>query len=78
MLVTPIEGVFPVPGLREWRTRRMLSMRDLAAVAELALDTVNRLEHGEPARPRTIRKLAAALSVAPADLTNPLEPSKEE
>jgi DNA-binding Xre family transcriptional regulator len=72
------EGLFLLPMLRIVRVKAGLSMRDLAAAAEVALDTVNRLEHGEPARPRTIRKLAAALGVAPADLTDPIEPSKEE
>jgi transcriptional regulator with XRE-family HTH domain len=76
MVVTPIEGVFPVPRLREWRERRMLSMRDLAAAAEVSLDTVNRLEHGESARRRTIRKLAAALGVPPADLATPPQPQE--
>jgi transcriptional regulator with XRE-family HTH domain len=53
------------------REQRSLSQRELADKAGLNHNTVWRIETSGPtdAHPRTIRKLAEALSVAPASLT---------
>lgn len=61
-----------MPGLKRLRTlrlRRALSQRDLAARAGVSQVTIVRLERGEAEpRPSTVRKLAAALGVDPAEL----------
>ncbi len=55
--------------LLELREERALSQRDLSAIAGVAPDTIGQLERGErKAQPRTIRKLAEALSVEPKEL----------
>jgi transcriptional regulator with XRE-family HTH domain len=55
--------------LREWRRRRALSQRELAALAGVQQVTIARLEIGsQQPRPRTIRKLAKALQVTIDDL----------
>lgn len=58
-----------MPTLRDLRLARALSQRDLAARAGVAPKTVVDLEmkRQEP-RLRTIRRLAAALGVEPADV----------
>ncbi len=58
-----------VTRLREWRERRALTQRELAAKAGMTVSTVNRIENGLQ-RPRisTVRKLAEALGVAPEEL----------
>ena len=56
--------------LREVRDRRLLSQRELAEKAGLSPTTILKLEDDrvkEP-HPRTIRKLAGALGVDPAEL----------
>lgn len=56
--------------LREVRDRRLLSQRELAEKAGLSPTTILKLEDDrvkEP-HPRTIRKLAQALEVDPAEL----------
>jgi transcriptional regulator with XRE-family HTH domain len=46
-----------------------LSQRDLSRMTGIAFDTISRLETGKQrAQPRTIRKLADALSVEPRQL----------
>lgn len=56
--------------LRELRRRRMLSLRELEERSGVAFDSINKLENERRhAQPRTIRKLAEALGVAPVDLT---------
>ena len=58
-----------VSRLKEWRERRFLTQRELAAAAGTTAATVNRLERGRhAARISTVRKLAAALAVDPAEL----------
>lgn len=58
--------------LREWRQRRALSQRDLAALAGMTQQSVTRIETGrQDARPSTIRKLAKALGVKPEELFSP-------
>lgn len=53
---------------RRWRQRREtlgLSLRELAGRAEVAVATVQRLEHGLPVRGTSLRKVAAALGTDP-------------
>jgi transcriptional regulator with XRE-family HTH domain len=55
--------------LRGLRRERALSQRDLSRMTGIAFDTISRLETGKQrAQPRTIRKLADALSVEPREL----------
>ena len=56
--------------LRYWRQKRVLSMAELAARSGVGKDTIVKLEKPDhpPARPSTVRKLAAALGIEPADL----------
>jgi transcriptional regulator with XRE-family HTH domain len=55
--------------LKNLRIRRALTQEELAAAAGIGKNTVNRLERDltEP-RPPTLRKLAQALGVDPAEL----------
>jgi transcriptional regulator with XRE-family HTH domain len=63
-----------VPGLRYWRTRRLMTQKELAEAIRAAPTTVARLEAGGDARLATVRKLAEALRVeAPALLDPPPE-----
>jgi transcriptional regulator with XRE-family HTH domain len=56
--------------LREVRDRRLLSQRELAERAGLSPTTILKLEADrvEEPHPRTVRKLAEALGVDPAEL----------
>ena len=55
--------------LRELRQRRVLSMRELEDASGVSYNTIWRLETGRTdAHPRTIRRLASALSVDPSEL----------
>ena len=59
----------PLPALRRLRREAGLSQRELAGKAGVSPGTVYRLENGlRGAYPATLRKLAAALGVSPADL----------
>lgn len=59
----------PLPSLRELRRSRGLSQRGLGKLAKVSPGTVLRLEHGlRGAYPATVRKLASALGVTPAEL----------
>ena len=59
----------PLPGLRPARQRLGLTQRQLASRAGLGQGTVSKLERSERgAYPQTLRKLAVALGVTPADL----------
>jgi transcriptional regulator with XRE-family HTH domain len=52
--------------LRELRLRRALTLRELGALSGVAYDTIHGIETGKhQPRPSTVRKLAAALGVAP-------------
>ena len=57
--------------VKELRTERVMSMRELSEVAGVSKDTVWRLESGKStnAHPSTIRKLARALDIDPRELT---------
>jgi transcriptional regulator with XRE-family HTH domain len=55
--------------LRRLRRERALSQREVSSMTGIAFDTISRLETGKQrAQPRTIRKLANALSVEPREL----------
>ena len=58
--------------LRRARERGFLSQRELAEKAGVTYVTVWRIENGVtgPARPSTIRRLAAALGIDPAELVD--------
>ncbi len=57
--------------VKELRAERVMSLRELAELAGVSKDTIWRLESGTStnAHPSTIRKLAKALGVEPAELT---------
>ena len=58
-----------LPGLAAHRRRRGLTQRELGELAGVAHTTVQRLESlSRGAYPSTVRKLATALGVEPADL----------
>lgn len=56
--------------VKELRTERVMSLRELSELAGVSKDTIWRLEGGVStnAHPSTIRKLAKALEVEPAEL----------
>ena len=55
--------------LRELRRERALALRELGELSDVSLQTIWRIEAGrQGAHPRTIRKLAQALGVEPAEL----------
>jgi transcriptional regulator with XRE-family HTH domain len=57
------------PKLRRLRRARALSLRDLGERSGIAFDTIDRLELGkQDAQARTVRALAQALNVEPAEL----------
>lgn len=59
----------PVPGLRRMRLQRCMTVADLEAASGVSHNTIWRLEvQSKPAWPRTIKRLAAALNVEPAEL----------
>ena len=67
----------PLPHLREVRQSRGLSQRELGELARVSSGTVYRLENGlRGAYPGTIRKLAVALDVTPADLVDKKDPQR--
>ena len=59
-----------VSRVKELRTERVMSLRELAEAAGVSKDTIWRLESGVStnAHPSTIRKLARAFDVAPSEL----------
>jgi transcriptional regulator with XRE-family HTH domain len=58
-----------VERLRELRTERVLSLRELEEKSGVSYNTIWRIEDGrQGAHPRTIRKLAEALGVDPKEL----------
>jgi DNA-binding XRE family transcriptional regulator len=56
--------------LADWRRRRFLSQDELAKESGVSKRAIVALESDEPPKPqgRTVRKLAAALGLEPADL----------
>jgi len=64
--------------VRRLRQRLALSQEDLAQLAHVSPNTIIRLEAGTgPARPSTIRKLAAALEVDVRELTEGSSPNQQ-
>jgi transcriptional regulator with XRE-family HTH domain len=60
--------------MREWRTRRALSLRELARASGLAYRGVVLLENGRRRpRPSTRRKIAEALGVEPWQVIFPAD-----
>jgi len=57
-----------VPRLRDVRLKRALSQEELARLAKVSRTTIIKLEGGRDAWPKTVRKLAKALKVDPAEL----------
>jgi transcriptional regulator with XRE-family HTH domain len=58
-----------VQRLRELRRERALALRELEEISGVSLNTIWRIEAGrQGAHPSTIRKLATALRVDPAEL----------
>jgi transcriptional regulator with XRE-family HTH domain len=58
-----------VERLKELRRERVLSLRELEERSGVSYNTIWRIEDGrQGAHPRTIRKLADALGVKPAEL----------
>jgi DNA-binding XRE family transcriptional regulator len=62
------------PTLTEARRRAVLSMNELAKKAGVSASTVMDIERGSHPQMKTIRKLAEALGVAPADIAWPGDP----
>ena len=55
--------------LRSWRRKRALTTSELAERSHVSTGTINRLEVGaRQPQPATLRKLAAALAIDPAEL----------
>jgi transcriptional regulator with XRE-family HTH domain len=67
--------VVKLPGLRRQRELAALTQDELAQRAGIHRVTLARLELGGEAEMRTVRKLAQALGVQPADLMQP-EPER--
>jgi transcriptional regulator with XRE-family HTH domain len=64
-----------LPYLKELRQLRGLGQRDLGRLAEVSPTTVRLLETGQRgAYPHTVRKLASALEVSPAELVRERRP----
>lgn len=54
--------------LKDYRRQQVLTIADLANQAGVSKNTVSKAENGGSIYPSTIRKLAAALGVAPSEL----------
>jgi predicted transcriptional regulator len=66
--VAPRPTLVATPALRYWRMQLAVPQVELAERANVGRNTVMRLEAGGVARLSTIRRLAEALQVRPADL----------
>jgi len=66
--MAPGAATVTTPALRFWRTRAFLRQTELAERAGVGIQSVHRGEAGKPLQLATVRKLAEALSVSPADL----------
>jgi transcriptional regulator with XRE-family HTH domain len=60
-----------MPSLRYWRMQLAVPQRELADMAKVSINTAQRLDAGGTARLTTIRRLAVAVGVKPADLMGP-------
>jgi transcriptional regulator with XRE-family HTH domain len=64
-----------LPSLRELRQSRGLSQRELGKLAKVSAGTVYRLENQQRgAYPVTVKKLASALRISPAELVRENHP----
>lgn len=57
-----------LPGLRGVRERAFLTVRGLAEKSGVSYPNISRIEHGQPATPKTAQKLADALGVGVEEL----------
>ncbi len=57
-----------MPGLRDARERRNLTVRKLAEESHVSYPNISRIEHGQAATPETARKLARVLGVEVEEL----------
>ncbi len=69
--MAPRATLVATPSLRYWRTQLAVPQRELADMAKVSINTVQRLEAGGTARLSTVRRLADALEIKPADLMSP-------
>jgi DNA-binding XRE family transcriptional regulator len=69
--MAPRPTLVATPSLRYWRTQIALPQSELARLAEVDRATVVRLEAGGSARLSTVRRLAVALEISPAQLLVP-------
>ena len=56
------------------RAALQLGVRDLAAMAKVATDTISRLEAGKELKPRTVEAIQHALEKAGVEFTNGNKP----
>ena len=66
--MAPRPTLVATPSLRYWRTQLAVPQRELAELARVSINTVQRLEAGGTARLSTVRRLAEALEITPAQL----------
>lgn len=68
------DAVVKLTRLRFVRERKAMTQRELAARAGITHVQISRIENGDAEPyPSTVRKLAAALNVEPAELMEPAE-----
>jgi DNA-binding XRE family transcriptional regulator len=68
-----LAAVVKLTRMRSVRERKALTQDELATLAGVSRQTVVKIEGGLEPRPPTVRKLARALGVQPADLMEPGE-----
>ncbi len=73
--VAPRVTTVRLPSLRYWRVLRAWHQEQLAEQAGVSMATLWRIETGRPATLDTVRKLAEALGVTPAQLQAPPPPA---
>lgn len=64
----PVASTVTLPRLRALRERKAWTQLELAEKAQVARGTVSNAEAGEPIKLPTVRRLAEALGVEPAQL----------
>jgi len=76
MLDSVVEGMVSTvrPTLKQARVRQLLSANELGKMAGVAASTVLDMESGAKPRLSTIRRLAKALDMSPADIEWPGDP----
>ena len=58
----------PVPYLRAWRIKRLMTQEELAARAGVSHNTISAAEHGRRVRLSSVARLARAMRIERADL----------